>query len=61
MIVIMQIQASMERVHLLLLNRIGFINLKDEKKRNCSPVIMKIEAEEVKTKQKGLDLNILLA
>lgn len=34
MIFIMQIQgASMERVHLLLFNRIGCINLKDEKKR----------------------------
>lgn len=32
MTVIMQIQASMERVHLLLLNRIGYINLKDEKR-----------------------------
>lgn len=32
MIVIMQIQAWMERVHLLLLNRIGYINPKDEKR-----------------------------
>lgn len=62
MIFIMQIQgASMERVHLLLFNRIGCINLKDEKKRNCSPVIIKIEAEEEKTMQQGLDLNTLLA
>lgn len=29
-------------------------------KRNCSALIMKIEAEEVKTKQEGLDLNTLL-
>lgn len=29
-------------------------------KRNCSALIMKIEAEEVKTKQRGLDLNTLL-
>lgn len=62
MIFIMQIQgASMERVHLLLFNRIGCINLKDEKKGNCTPVIIKIEAEEEKTMQQGLDLNTLLA
>ena len=62
MIVIMQIQvASMVIVHLLLLNRIGYINLKDVTKRNCSPVIMKIEAGEVEKRQQEIDLNTLLA
>lgn len=52
---------SKERGHLLLLNRIGYVNLKDGKKGNCSQLIMTMEAEEVKTKKQGLDLNALLA